>query len=51
MDWNQFIAANPGALGAPFGGGEAVHAQARRCEPPSPKSTQLSNGVSFTVAP
>ncbi len=51
LDWNQFIAANPGALGAPFTGGETVYAQAWFRDPPSPKTTNLSNGLRFDVCP
>lgn len=51
LDWNQFVAANPGVLGTPFSGGETVHTQAWYRDPPSPKTTHLSNGLSFTVNP
>jgi hypothetical protein len=49
IDWNQFIAANPTALGAPFAGGETVQAQAWFRDPPSPKTTNLSDALQFTV--
>lgn len=51
FDWNSFVAANPGALGLPFGGGERVYAQAWYRDPPSPKTTQLSNALEFVVCP
>jgi len=51
LDWNAYIASNPGALGNPFTGGETVWIQAWFRDPPSPKSTSLSNAVQFTVCP
>ena len=50
-DWNAFIAATPTALGQPFSGGESVSAQAWYRDPPSSKTTALSNALSFSVAP
>ena len=49
LDWNAFIAANPTALGAPFAGGDSVDVQAWFRDPPSPKSTSLSNALTFVV--
>jgi hypothetical protein len=49
--WNAFIAANPGALGQPFSGGEAVWAQGWFRDPASAKTTALSNALVFTVGP
>ena len=51
LDWNLFIATRPNALGNPFTGGESVWAQGWFRDPPSPKTTSLSNGLQFTVAP
>jgi hypothetical protein len=51
IDWNAFIATNPGALGAPATPGMNVFAQGWYRDPPSPKTTNLSNGVRFTVCP
>ncbi len=51
LDWNAFIAANPGALGAPFAGGDVVQAQAWYRDPPSSKSTSLSDALEFVVQP
>jgi hypothetical protein len=51
IDWNVYIAAHPTALGSPFAGGEDVWAQAWFRDPPSPKTTNLSNALTFTVAP
>lgn len=50
-DWNAFVAANPGTLGAPFAAGAQVYAQGWFRDPPSPKTTSLSNGLSFIVCP
>lgn len=51
QDWLAFVAANPTALGAPFSAGNVVDAQAWFRDPPSPKTTNLSNGVEFTLVP
>jgi hypothetical protein len=51
LDWNAFIATNPSALGNPFAGGETGWIQAWFRDPPSPKSTNLSNAIQFTVCP
>ena len=51
IDWNAFIAANSGALGNPFTTGQTVFAQAWFRDPPSPKSTMLSNALQFAVGP
>jgi len=51
LDWNAFRAANPSALGAPFAAGQQICAQAWFRDPPSPKTTQLSNGLQFTLCP
>jgi uncharacterized membrane protein len=50
-DWNAYRAANPSSLGSPFIGGELVHVQAWFRDPPSPKTTNLSNALSFIVCP
>jgi hypothetical protein len=51
LDWNAYVAGNPGALGVPFAGGESVWIQAWFRDPPSPKTTSLSNALVFTVCP
>jgi Tol biopolymer transport system component len=51
VDWNAFVAATPGALGAPFAAGQHVFAQGWFRDPPSPKTTALSNAIEFVVAP
>jgi hypothetical protein len=50
-DWNAFIAANPSALGQPFALGDQVQVQAWFRDPPSPKTTSLSNALTFVVCP
>jgi hypothetical protein len=51
LDWNQWVSTHPTALGAPFAVGQAVDAQAWYRDPPAPKTTNLSDGLSFTVGP
>lgn len=51
LDWNEFIAANPQALGAPFLGGEGVWAQVWVRDPSSMIGGVFTNAVWFTVAP
>jgi hypothetical protein len=50
-DWNLFIATHASALGQPFAGGETVWAQGWYRDPPTAKTTGLSNGLVFAVAP
>jgi hypothetical protein len=51
LDWNAYVAAHPSALGAPFSAGQHVFAQAWFRDPPSPKTTMLSDALEFTVGP
>ncbi len=51
IDWLAHQAANPGGLGAPFAAGDVFQAQAWFRDPPAPKSTNLSNGLEFTLVP
>jgi hypothetical protein len=51
LDWNAYIATHASALGNPFAAGQHVFAQAWFRDPPSPKSTMLSNALEFSVAP
>jgi len=50
-DWNLYLATHPTSLGQPFMGGETVWAQAWFRDPPAPKTTNLSDGLEFTVCP
>lgn len=51
LDWNAYLAAHPGALGAPFAAGDVVWAQGYFRDPAGPKTTALSNALSFTICP
>jgi hypothetical protein len=51
LDWNAYLAANPGSLGMPFSSGASVWVQAWLRDPPAGKSTNLSNGLQLTFAP
>ena len=51
LDWNAFVAASPGALGAPFSAGSRVFVQGWFRDPPSCKGTSLSNALEMTFAP
>jgi Tol biopolymer transport system component len=51
IDWNAYIAANPGALGTPFSAGARVDAQGWFRDPPSPKTTMLSDALEFDLGP
>jgi hypothetical protein len=51
LDWNSYVANDPGALGAPFSVGQLVQAQAWFRDPPSPKTTMLSDALEFAVCP
>lgn len=51
LDWNAFVAASPGALGAPFPSGAVIDAQGWWRDPASSKSTALSNALEFTLQP
>lgn len=51
IDWNLFLTAHSGPLGAPFFGGKTVWAQAWFRDPGAPGGTNLSDGLWFTVCP
>jgi len=51
LDWNAYRFNHPTALGNPFSAGQAVYAQGWFRDPPSPKTTSLSNGLSFVTCP
>jgi len=50
-DFNAYLASHPAALGQPFAGGETIWAQAWFRDPPAPKTTNLSDGLEFQLAP
>ena len=51
LDWLAFIAANPTALGVPFSVGDVIQAQVWYRDPPSAKTTNLTDALEFTLAP
>jgi hypothetical protein len=51
LDWNAYIATHAGALGQPFVGGETVWSQGWFRDPPAAKTTNLSDGLVFSVCP
>jgi hypothetical protein len=51
IDWNAFIASNSNVLGSPFSAGDIVDAQCWYRDPSAPKTTNLSDGLEFTVCP
>ncbi|MCC7014055.1 MAG: hypothetical protein IT454_15975 [Planctomycetes bacterium] len=50
IDFNTFMATHPTALGQPFAG-TTVFAQGWYRDPPNPKTTMLSDALSFNVCP
>jgi Tol biopolymer transport system component len=50
LDWNT-LAVTPGVLGQPFTAGQHVFSQAWYRDPPSPKTTALSDALEFVVEP
>jgi hypothetical protein len=50
-DFNTYLITHPSSLGQPFAGGETVWAQAWYRDPPSPKTTNLSDGLEFVMQP
>jgi hypothetical protein len=50
-DFLAFVAANPGSLGTPLVAGATFDAQTWFRDPPAPKTTNLSDGLHFTLAP
>lgn len=51
LDWNAFHQLHPGALGQPFSAGQEFAAQAWYRDPPSAKTTQLSDALAFVLLP
>jgi hypothetical protein len=51
LDWNAFQTANPTALGNPWMAGEKVYLQGWYRDPPSPKTTNLSDALELTYQP
>jgi len=51
VDFLAYAAANPLSVGMPLASGEVIDVQTWYRDPPSPKTTNLSNALQFTVAP
>jgi hypothetical protein len=51
IDFLDYVATHPGALGEPFSAGDMVWAQLWFRDPPAPKTTNLSDGVRWTMCP
>ena len=51
LNWNAFQIANPSALGAPWSAGADAYVQGWFRDPPSCKTTSLSNAVKLTYLP
>lgn len=51
QDWSLWLSTRPGALGQPFVAGDTAWAQAWFRDPPSAKTTNLSDGLEFLVTP
>lgn len=51
IDWNAYISTHPGAAGQPYTVGQVVDAQCWFRDPPAPGTTNLSDGIEFTLCP
>ena len=51
LDFFAYIATHPGALGSPFSAGDSMNVQGWFRDPPSPKTTNLSDGLHVTFFP
>jgi Tol biopolymer transport system component len=51
IDWLDYVATHPGSLGVPFSAGTQVWAQLYFRDPPAPKTTNLSDGLTFVISP
>jgi Tol biopolymer transport system component len=51
LDFFQFAATHPAALGQPFAPGQSLQLQAWFRDPPAPKTTNLSNALEATLNP
>jgi hypothetical protein len=51
VDFLAFCAANVGAVGNPLSAGQTFDAQGWFRDPPSPKTTNLSDGIEWTMVP
>ncbi|MCY3003082.1 MAG: hypothetical protein NTV21_14865 [Planctomycetota bacterium] len=51
LDFLDYIASHPAAIGAPLNAGQVVYTQAWFRDPAAPGTTNLSNALHFTLAP
>ena len=51
LDFFAYLAAHPTALGSPFSAGQSINVQGWFRDPPSPKTTTLSDGLLVTFSP
>jgi hypothetical protein len=51
IDWLAYVASHSSALGTPLTAGASVNSQCWFRDPPAPKSTNLTNGLEFTLCP
>jgi hypothetical protein len=51
LDWNAYMASHPGALGQPFSAGDQAYLQGWYRDPPSPKTTALTDALQVFVCP
>jgi hypothetical protein len=49
LDFLAYMASHPGSLGQPIASGQRY--QTQLCDPPAPKTTNLSNGLEFDLVP
>ncbi|MCC7014005.1 MAG: PD40 domain-containing protein [Planctomycetes bacterium] len=51
LDWNAFVVANSGAIGAPFNAGTTIHAQGWYRDPANAKTSSLSDALAIEMNP
>lgn len=51
IDWNDYAATHPSAAGQPYTVGQVIDAQCWFRDPPAPGTTNLSDGIEFTLCP
>jgi len=51
FDWNSYFATHPNALGAPFNAGSTLFFQGWYRDPPSSKTTALTDALQVVVGP
>jgi hypothetical protein len=51
LDWLAYLATHPNALGQPFSAGDVVNAQCWYRDPPSCKTTNLSDAIEWVTVP